>query len=132
MARIKGKDTEPERIVRSVLHRLGYRFRLHDRRLPGTPDIVLRRLKTVVLVHGCFWHRHSKCRFAYKPKSRERFWERKFSDNVARDRRQSRELRRAGWKVVTVWECQTADRASLGSRLQRELSKSEVLEASQE
>jgi len=124
MARIKGKNTEPERIVRSVLHRMGYRFRLHDRTLPGTPDIVLRSRKTVVLVHGCFWHRHPRCRFAYTPKSRQQFWLTKFAANVARDRRQRRALRLSGWNVITVWECQTIDRAALGSRLQRDFSRS--------
>lgn len=122
MARIKAKNTEPERIVRSVLHQLGFRFRLHDRDLPGTPDIVLRRHKTVVLVHGCFWHRHPRCRFAYTPKSHRQFWSEKFAATVYRDRRQRAALRRSGWNIITVWECQTTDRGALEGLLQAHLS----------
>lgn len=109
MSRIRDRDTEPERLVRSALHRAGYRFRLHCRDLPGRPDIVLPRYRTVVFVHGCFWHRHCGCRLAYAPKSRTAFWQAKFRSNVERDRRNARELRLLGWKVVTVWECE-ADR----------------------
>ncbi len=108
MSRIRGKDTAPERRVRSVLHRAGYRFRLHLKTLPGHPDIVLPKYRTVVLVHGCFWHRHKGCRFAYTPKSRVAFWNAKFQANVDRDHRNARELRRLGWKVVTVWECEAS------------------------
>src|SRR5688572_20880875 len=93
MSRIRGKDTRPERAVRSILHRLGYRFRLHCKSLPGRPDVVLARYRTVVLVHGCFWHRHSKCQYAFTPKSRSEFWSDKFAANVARDRRIARTLR---------------------------------------
>lgn len=109
MSRIRDKDTAPERLVRSALHRAGYRFRLHSKKLPGRPDVVLPRYRTVVFVHGCFWHRHKGCRYAYTPKSRVAFWNAKFDSNVERDRRNARELRRLGWKVVTVWECE-ADR----------------------
>jgi len=109
MSRIRGKDTAPEKQVRSALHRAGYRFRLHSRTLPGRPDLVLPKYRTLVLVHGCFWHRHRDCRFAYTPKSRTAFWNAKFDANVQRDRRTARALRRLGWKVVTVWECE-ADR----------------------
>ena len=118
MSGIRGKNTKPERLVRSFLHRAGLRFRLHDRRLPGSPDIVLPRFKVAVLVHGCFWHRHTRCRFAYEPKSNQRFWNKKFAENVARDRKKISALRKAGWKVLTVWECQTSDR-HLGRLLQR-------------
>ena len=102
MSRIRGKDTQPELTVRSTLHRAGYRFRLHRKDLPGRPDIVLPKYRTVILVHGCFWHRHKGCRFAYTPKSRTAFWNEKFSGNVERDRRSVRELRRHGWRVITV------------------------------
>lgn len=122
MSRIRGRDTTPERAVRSVLHRMGYRFRLHRPDLPGRPDIVLPRHRTVVLVHGCFWHRHPGCRFAYTPKSRQGFWLAKFASSVERDRRQRRELRRLGWRVVVVWECQTSDRERLRRRLERALA----------
>jgi DNA mismatch endonuclease (patch repair protein) len=106
MSRIRGKDTAPELLVRSALHRAGYRFRLHRKDLPGRPDVVLPKYRTVVFVHGCFWHRHKRCRFAYTPKSRVAFWQEKFRRNVERDRRKALALRRLGWKVVTVWECE--------------------------
>ena len=106
MSRIRGKDTLPERQVRSALHRAGYRFRLHRKDLPGRPDIVLPKHRTVVFVHGCFWHRHKGCHFAYTPKSRVAFWNEKFRANVERDRRNVRALRALGWRVITVWECQ--------------------------
>ncbi len=106
MSRIRGRDTTPEKLVRSTLHRMGFRFRLHRRDLPGTPDIVLPKCRTVVFVHGCFWHRHPRCRYAYVPKSRVVFWRTKFRANVMRDRRVRRELRKLKWRVVVVWECQ--------------------------
>jgi DNA mismatch endonuclease (patch repair protein) len=105
MAGIRGRDTTPERIVRSHLHRAGLRFRLHESRLSGRPDIVLPRWGAVVFVHGCYWHRHPGCRFATTPSTRVEFWTRKFAENVARDRRNVRALRRAGWRVFVVWEC---------------------------
>jgi DNA mismatch endonuclease (patch repair protein) len=118
MGRIKGRDTAPELAVRSILHQLGLRFRLHRRDLPGKPDIVLARWKTIVFVHGCFWHRHAGCRFAYIPKSRLDFWNRKFEDTTKRDKRNQNELVAAGWRVVVVWECEVADHAQLSKRLQ--------------
>lgn len=122
MSRIRGRDTTPERLVRSLLHRLGYRFRLHARELPGHPDIVLPRLKTALLVHGCFWHRHSRCRFAYTPKTRKAFWESKFASNQARDAAVRSQLRKLGWKIITIWECQTSNEPSLALRLKRMLA----------
>jgi len=107
MSRIKGKDTKPEKIVRSILHRKGLRFRLNRKDLPGRPDIVLPKYKTVLLVHGCFWHRHPRCKYAYNPKSRVSFWQKKFSENVERDKSVKKELRKKGWKVIVVWECKT-------------------------
>lgn len=104
MARIRGKNTKPEVLVRSALHRAGFRFRLHNRELPGRPDIVLPKHKTVVFVHGCFWHRHG-CSLASDPATRKAFWREKFARNVARDKRTATALRRAGWRVLTVWEC---------------------------
>jgi DNA mismatch endonuclease (patch repair protein) len=106
MSRIRSRDTGPELLVRSALHRAGYRFRLHSKDLPGRPDIVLPKYHTVVFVHGCFWHRHKGCRFAYTPKSRVAFWNDKFASNIERDRRNSEALRKLGWRVLTVWECQ--------------------------
>lgn len=105
MARIRSRDTTPERIVRSYLHRAGLRFRLHGARLAGRPDLVLPRWHAVVFVHGCYWHRHAGCPRATTPATRRAFWERKFADNVARDRRNVRALRRDGWRVFVVWEC---------------------------
>lgn len=106
MSRIRGKNTQPELIVRSFLHRAGLRFRVHDRTLPGTPDIVLPRWRTIVFVHGCFWHQHEGCRYAYKPKSNKTFWRDKLLGNAARDQRHILALRQKGWKVVVQWECQ--------------------------
>ncbi|MEO7229617.1 MAG: very short patch repair endonuclease, partial [Candidatus Limnocylindrales bacterium] len=99
----------PELLVRRYLHRHGFRYRLHVRDLPGTPDIVLPRHRAVVLVHGCFWHRHPGCRFAYQPKSRTEFWEPKLRANRERDARDQERLRDAGWRVHVVWECETTD-----------------------
>ena len=105
MARIRSRDTKPELIVRSLLHRCGVRFSLRRRDLPGHPDIVLPKYKTVVFVHGCFWHRHAHCRMASDPKSHQAFWQAKFEANVARDRHNRRALTKAGWKVIVLWEC---------------------------
>jgi len=123
MSRIRGRDTGPEKAVRSMLHVMGYRFRLHRQDLAGRPDIVLSKYRTVILVHGCFWHRHPRCRFAYNPKSNQTFWVRKFAENVARDRKVVRTLRRQGWRVLVVWECQTSDSVRLKTRLERSLSQ---------
>lgn len=113
MSGIRGKNTKPELVVRSFLHRRGLRFRLQDKRLPGRPDIVLPRYRAVVQVHGCFWHQHSGCRFAYTPKANREFWSRKLSENVARDTASEYALRARGWRVLTVWECETADEGVL-------------------
>jgi DNA mismatch endonuclease (patch repair protein) len=122
MARIGPRDTAPELAVRRVLHRMGYRFRLHRRDLPGKPDVVLPRHHTIFLIHGCFWHRHSGCRFAYHPKSRVAFWEGKFERNVARDRKVEQELRERGWTVQVIWECETRDSIALEGRLREMLT----------
>jgi len=125
MSGIKGKNTKPEMIVRSTLHKLGYRFRLHSRILPGKPDIVLAMHKTVIFVHGCFWHRHEGCRYAYTPKSRESFWKEKFSKNVDRDQRNVMQLQHAGWKVAVIWECETVNLNTLSTRLKLLLSSAD-------
>ena len=122
MSRIRGKDTIPEIKVRSLLHRMGYRFRLHRKDLPGRPDIVLPGRHTVVLVHGCFWHRHPSCPFSYNPKSRVKFWEKKFAETVKRDLRQKVELGQLGWEVIIVWECELKELAVLRERLESELN----------
>jgi DNA mismatch endonuclease (patch repair protein) len=119
MAAISSKNTKPEIAVRKILHGLGYRFRLHAPSLPGKPDIVLPGRKTIIFVHGCFWHRHPKCRFAYSPKTRVEFWENKFRNNVLRDKQVRKLLQKLGWDVQIVWECQTRDSDKLRKRLKR-------------
>lgn len=121
MSRIKGRDTGPERLVRSLLHRRGYRFSLHRKDLPGRPDIVLPRYRTVVFVHGCFWHRHPGCGYSYTPKSRAEFWQEKFRQNVQRDAKAKQDLEALGWRVLCVWECETKNEEVLASRLESEL-----------
>ncbi len=122
MSRIKGRDTGPEKRVRSLLHRLGFRFSLRRRDLPGRPDVVLPRYATVIFVHGCFWHRHSKCPNAVVPKTRKEFWLAKLNGNVQRDKRNENALKQLGWTVITVWECELRDEAKLSSRLLEDLS----------
>ena len=117
MSRVRGKDTKPEIKVRRLLHRLGYRFRLHRKDLPGSPDIVLPRLRTVVFVHGCFWHRHPGCKMASTPKTRTDFWQAKFARNVERDALYEARLREMSWTVIVVWECQTRKETDLALRL---------------
>lgn len=107
MAAIRSVNTKPEMRVRSLLHSLGYRFRLHRKDLPGKPDIVLPKYRTVIFVHGCFWHCHNCSYGRVVPRTRAEFWATKRRGNVERDSRTSRELERAGWKVFIVWECQT-------------------------
>lgn len=122
MSRIRNKNTTPEIIVRRLAHRSGYRFVLHKRGLPGTPDLVFPRYKKVIFVHGCFWHRHS-CKFGRpRPKQNAAFWDRKLTGNVERDRVSLRELRKLGWKVLTVWECQTVNPRKLSLKLKTFLS----------
>lgn len=106
MARVGQKDTKPELVVRRALHRLGFRFRLHRRDLPGRPDIVLPKYRTAIFVHGCFWHRHPGCRRTTTPKTRTAFWRGKFEANILRDRKATEALEAAGWKVIVVWECE--------------------------
>ena|SRR3972149_5093325 len=123
MSRIRAKNTKPELIVRSILHKAGYRFSLHVSALPGSPDIALRKHKTVIFVHGCFWHRHPECKYAYTPKSRQKFWQNKFKQNVERHEKVVKELRNLGWKVGVVWECEISDITLLMNKLKRFLKK---------
>lgn len=118
MAAVRSRDTAPEVLVRSILHSLGLRFRLHQTSLPGSPDIVLRRYRAVIFVHGCFWHGHD-CRRGKPPASRTEFWLPKLAGNRARDERQVKELKSLGWRVLTVWECETEDALKLTRRLAR-------------
>ncbi len=123
MSRIKGRDTVPERRVRSLLHRLGFRFSLRRRELPGRPDIVLPGRNLAVFVHGCFWHRHKGCSKAVLPKTRPEFWFAKLNGNVERDMRNAAELRKLGWKVLTIWECETKNEIRLSKQLLRSIPK---------
>jgi DNA mismatch endonuclease (patch repair protein) len=123
MAAIRGVDTRPEIRVRKLLHRLGYRFRLHRRDLPGKPDIVLPKYRAVIFVHGCFWHSHS-CRYgAVKPATRSAFWSAKRTATVERDQKKAQALLEQGWHVLTFWECETKDSEDLGRRLSRLLKQ---------
>jgi DNA mismatch endonuclease (patch repair protein) len=126
MSRIRSKDTKPEMIVRSLLHRMGYRFRLHVKDLPGKPDIVLPKYKTVIFVHGCFWHQHKNCKYAYKPQSRINFWEEKLSSNADRDKKIHSELKTLGWNVIVIWECELSKQDSFVNKLARHASKLEI------
>lgn len=119
MSRIRSKDTKPEKIVRSLLHRMGYRFRLHVKDLSGKPDVVLPKYKTVIFVHGCFWHRHPKCKYAYTPKSRIEFWEKKFAENIARFKIVKKELKHLKWNVLVIWECEIKSNADLANKLRK-------------
>ncbi|MDR5744443.1 DNA mismatch endonuclease Vsr [Caballeronia sp. LZ029] len=111
MAGIRGKHTKPELLVRRALFAAGFRFRLHRKDLPGAPDIVLPKWKVAIFVHGCFWHQHPNCKLAKVPASRPEFWMKKLAGNIERDRRASAELNASGWRVLTIWECATRDRA---------------------
>jgi len=115
MSRIKSQNTKPEILVRSTLHRMGYRFRLHGRIskrlfpkgiLPGKPDIVMKKYRTVIFIHGCFWHRHEKCKRASIPKTRTEWWNEKLERNIQRDIKNEKDLQHLGWKVVIIWECE--------------------------
>ena len=110
MSAIKSKNTKPEIKVRKILHSMGYRFRLHRKDLPGSPDIVLPKYKTVIFVHGCFWHRHENCKYASTPKTRQEFWEAKFRENLNRDKLNQENLSSKGWKISIVWECEIKDK----------------------
>lgn len=117
MRRVRSKDTKPEMLVRRLTHGLGYRYRLHDKRLPGCPDLVFRGRRKVIFVHGCFWHRHRNCALARLPKSRRDFWTPKLNANRRRDERNLRELTKAGWATLVIWECEIGDAEVLARRI---------------
>ncbi len=106
MSRIKGKDTKPEMLVRKFLFSNGFRYRLHDKKLPGKPDMVLPKYKTVIQVHGCFWHGHKGCKYFVIPKTRTKWWKEKIEGNIDRDQVAEKELKSEGWKVIVIWECE--------------------------
>ena len=105
MSRVKSKDTKPEMLVRRFLHAHGYRYRLHDKKLPGKPDIVLPKYKTVIFVHGCFWHGHKNCKYFVVPKTRTEWWLNKINGNITNDAKAAKSLKKEGWKVINLWAC---------------------------
>ena len=119
MSRVKGRDTKPEMLVRSFVHRMGFRFRVHRRDLPGNPDIVLPRHGKAIFVHGCFWHGHKRCPRSKRPTTNKRFWNEKLDGNIERDKRFQGKLRRMGWKVLVVWQCETHRPENLLGKLER-------------
>ena len=128
MSRIRGANTKPELAVRSMLHRMGYRFRIANKTLPGRPDIILPKYRAVIFVHGCFWHRHQGCKYAYTPKSRLDFWGQKFEGNVMRDKNNLSLLKKIGWLPIVVWECEIKHNADavlgrISGILQRRLKR---------
>ncbi|WP_168795966.1 very short patch repair endonuclease [Paraburkholderia aromaticivorans] len=125
MARVKAKNTKPELAVRSLVHRMGFRYRLHGKGLPGRPDLVFARRRKAIFVHGCFWHRHQGCRLARLPKTRLDFWLPKLDANAARDRKVERQLAELGWKIMVIWECEVKDQAALMSRIRAFLDDTE-------
>ncbi|NUN96093.1 MAG: DNA mismatch endonuclease Vsr [Candidatus Omnitrophica bacterium] len=119
MSRVRSKDTRPEMVVRRLIHRMGFRFRLHRRDLPGNPDIVLSRFRCIVMVHGCFWHHH-RCKHGRKiPRSNQLYWLPKIEKTVQRDKRNRRDLQRLGWSILTVWECQLKNKEFVRKRIER-------------
>lgn len=123
MARIKGRDTSPEKSVHRCLRRLGIRFRGNVASLPGTPDFVIQGQKKVIFVHGCFWHGHKGCRRSERPETNRPFWDKKIDGNIARDRRNLRELKKEDWKVLVIWQCQIKDENEVMKRLLRFVGK---------
>jgi DNA mismatch endonuclease (patch repair protein) len=119
MSKVRSRDTRPELVVRRVLHRHGLRFRLHRRDLPGTPDLVLPKFRTVIQVHGCFWHQHPNCRRAAPPSSNVDFWRQKLERNIARDAEVRAHLEQLGWRVLVIWECETREQPLLLERILR-------------
>lgn len=117
MSLVKGRDTKPELLVRSIVHRLGYRFRLHGKKLPGRPDIVLPRHRKVIFVHGCFWHGHAGCPRAARPTSNVKFWNKKIDSNIRRDSAAQRELTALGWEYLVIWQCEMRDSEALTEKL---------------
>ena len=121
MSSVRQQDTKPEKLVRSILHKLGFRFRKNVSSLAGKPDIVLPKYKTIIFVHGCFWHQHKDCRKAYRPTSNIEFWNNKLDKNIKRDKETEAELKSLGWKVVIVWTCEMKDKELLIEKLKTSL-----------
>ena len=118
MSKISGKETKPEILVRKFLFANGFRFRKNVKKLPGTPDIVLPKYKTVIFVHGCFWHGHEKCKYSKRPETKKEFWKNKIEGNIKRDRKNINELKKLGWKVITIWQCEIRNKLQQKNKLE--------------
>lgn len=125
MSHVKGKDTKPEILVRSLVHKLGYRFRKHKSDLPGKPDIVLPKHRKVIFVHGCFWHGHNKCTRSSRPSSNKSFWKKKLDTNITRDKRNIHNLKSQGWEVLIIWSCEIRNTEKLINKISKFLTKNE-------
>ena len=126
MSLVKSKDTKPEMIVRRIVYRLGFRYRLHETKLPGSPDLVFAGRQSVIFVHGCFWHQHEGCRRARRPETRAAYWAGKLDGNIERDGRNRNQLKGLGWRVLTIWECQLQDPQRVSRRISKFLIASIV------
>ena len=126
MSRIGSRDTKPELVVRRIAHRLGFRFRLHRKDLPGCPDIVFPKYRSIIFVHGCFWHRHPSCKHASSPKTNVEYWEKKFRRNVVRDADNETLLRKLGWRFMVIWECEVKDHKAVAQRISSYLRQASV------
>jgi DNA mismatch endonuclease (patch repair protein) len=123
MRRIRSKDTAPEMIVRRLVHSLGFRYRLHDHKLPGRPDLVFRRQKKIIQVYGCFWHSHKDCRVSHIPATRKTYWKPKLERNKIRDKEHSRRLKQMGWSTLIIWECEVREGKAFGNRIKSFLTE---------
>ncbi len=128
MSKIGSKDTKPEIIVRTFLFSEGFRYRINDKRYPGKPDIVLPKYKTIIFVHGCFWHGHKNCKASKLPETRKRFWKKKISDNTKRDRKNIEELEKQCWNVIVVWDCEINNINKRKKRLQQLITEIRTIE----
>jgi|TARA_B100001971_G_C17878675_1_gene376939 DNA mismatch endonuclease (patch repair protein) len=126
MSAIRSKNTKPEAVVRSLLFALGYRYRLHRKDLPGKPDIVLKKHNTIIFVHGCFWHHHKNCRRANWPKSNQEYWLPKIQRNIERDKIHIRKLKKEGWEVLVIWECQIKNMDKLSLKIQKHFRRNQI------
>lgn len=119
MSRIRSKDTKPEKVVRKILTKLGFKYRLHNAGLPGKPDIVISKIKTVVFINGCFWHQHKNCRHQATPKTNVKYWTSKLKRNVEKQKKDIKLLKKEGWKVAIIWECETKNENRLTNKLRK-------------
>lgn len=123
MSHVKSKDTTPEIVIRKFIFSKGIRYRVHDKRYPGKPDLVIPKYDTIIFVHGCFWHGHKNCKSSKLPKTRREFWEKKISDNIIRDKKNIEKLRKDGWNVILVWECELSTQEKRDKRLNNLISE---------